>query len=89
MLLKDYLNQEIVGVKLGVDNQGAIALLKNPIIKNRSKHVDIKYHFVREKFNSGLVNVEYVPSEENVADVMTKPIFKNQLVKFHRKLFGN
>jgi hypothetical protein len=88
MLLKDFLNHEIKCVKIGVDNQGAIALVKNPIIKNRSKHIDIKYHFIREKFNTGFVDVVYIPSEDNVADVMTKPFTKNKIDRFRGMLFG-
>ena len=56
----------------------AIALVKNPIIKNRSKHIDIKYHFIREKYNSGFLDVSYIPSGDNVADIMTKQCSKGE-----------
>ena len=58
-------------VKIGVDNQGTIALAKNPINQQRSKHIDVRYHFLRA---SGIVFLRYVPSNENVADVLTKPV---------------
>ena len=75
-------------VKIYMDNQGAIALSKNNIIHNRSKHIDIKYHFIREKVDDGFLELEYVPSESNVSDLMTKPCSKVKLSKFMKLLFG-
>ena len=70
------------------DNQGAIALIKNPIVSNRSKQIDVKHHFVREKFASKFIDVVYVSTDDNVADVFTKPITKNKLLRFRKMLFG-
>ena len=88
MLLSEFFNNEIKCVKIGVDNQGTIALLKNPIIKNRSKHINIKFHFIREKFNDGFLDIVYVPSADNVADLMTKAFTKSKLDHFRKTLFG-
>ena len=63
-----------MSVKFGVDNQGTIALAKNPIHQQRSKHIDVRYHFLRDAVTSGIVDLSYVPSNENVADVLTKPV---------------
>lgn len=71
------------------DNQGAIALAKNPVSRQRCKHVDIKYHFVRSTVNDGKVNLEYCPTSEMLADVMTKPATQFKLVKFTRLMFGD
>lgn len=65
-----------------VDNQGAIALAKNPVYHQKSKHIDIKYHFVRSQIEDRSVELVYVPSDENVADMFTKPISKSKLLKF-------
>ena len=70
------------------DNQGAIALVKNPIISNRSKHIDIKHHFIREKFASKSIDLCYVNTNDNVADLFTKPVTKDKLVRFRTMLFG-
>ena len=70
------------------DNQGAIALSKNPVNRQRSKHIDVRYHFIRAEINSGKVVVEYCPTTDMVADVMTKPATKAKLVKFRDFLFG-
>ena len=81
MLLKSFFIEHNY-VNLYVDNQSAIFLAKNPIIKTRSKHIDIKYHFLREKIKSGIINLNYISTAENVADLMTKPCTKNKLYHF-------
>ena len=54
------------------DNQGAGMLSKNPVYHNRTKHVDIRYHFVRDAVLNGEVVVKYMRTEEMPADVLTK-----------------
>ena len=54
------------------DNQGAQKLAKNPIFHARTKHIDIRHHFVREALEHGLVQLEYLCTEEMIADVLTK-----------------
>ena len=71
-----------VSVILKVDNQGAIALAKNPVHHQRSKHIDIKYHFIRLEVQNGTIDLQYVPSEFNVADMFTKPLSKVKLRNF-------
>jgi hypothetical protein len=56
------------------DNQACIALNKNSLVNARSKHIEIKYHFNREKVESGEVVLKYCPSADMIADVMTKPM---------------
>ena len=58
------------------DNQGAIALVKNPTHHSRSKHIDIQHHFIREKVEEVLIELKYVPTEHMVADVLTKALAK-------------
>lgn len=81
-LFTDMQGCSVNSVCLYVDNQGAIALAKNPIQHQRSKHIDIRYHFVRLEVQRGFVELQYVPSECNVADVFTKPVSKVRLDKF-------
>ena len=70
------------------DNQGTIALAKNPVSRQRWKHVDIKYHFIRSNVNEGKVTLVYCSTEEMVADIMTKPVTKLKLKKFAGIIFG-
>jgi hypothetical protein len=57
-----------------VDNQGAIFLAVNPAHDKRTKHIDIRYHYVREFIEQGHGKIYYIPTNNQVADVMTKPL---------------
>ena len=70
------------------DNQGAISLSKNPVSRQRCKHIDIKYHFLREVLVSGKIDIVYCPTECMVADIFTKPVTKVKLDRFRPILFG-
>lgn len=70
-------------VELKVDNQSSIRLMKSDIINKRSKHIDIKYHFIRDCVQKKIVNVEYCQSDKNIADIFTKPLVKEKFEK-HR-----
>eukprot|EP00253_Pinus_taeda_P021924 PITA_21924 len=56
------------------DNTSAIKISKNPIMHSKTKHIPIKYHFLREQVLEQKVKLEYVPSKEQVADIFTKPL---------------
>ena len=71
------------------DNQGALALIKNPVKHSKAKHIDIRYHFTRECYQNDQVVIDYVPSSDNVADIFTKPPKRNLLVRFEQFLFGH
>ncbi len=75
-------------VKIFEDNQGAIALSKDPVSRQRSKHIDIRDHFVFSALSDGKITIEYCPTEDMVADVMTKPMTKFKMEKFVSYMFG-
>ncbi len=75
--------------KVNGDNKGAIALSKNPVNRQRSKHIDVKYHFICEALSEGKIDVVYRPSENMVADILTKPAAKAKIAKVKRWFFGN
>ena len=60
------------------DNQGCIALAKNPTHHSRTKHIDVQHHFIREKLESGEISLRYCPTEDMVADVLTKALAKER-----------
>ena len=68
------------------DNQGAIALAKNPQFHARTKHIDIQHHFIREKINEGKIELKYVPTAEQVADGLTKALCKDKFLAFRHAL---
>jgi len=86
--LSDMHNNELSpsAVILYGDNQGAIALAKNPVYHGRTKHIDIQHHFVREKVESGDVRLEYIPTEQQIADGLTKPLPKDRFEAFRKAL---
>lgn len=63
---------------LFIDNQSTIKLVKNPVFHKRTKHIDIHYHFIREKLDEKLVKVKYIPSEEQRADILTKAVTRDR-----------
>lgn len=59
---------------LYIDNQSAIQLIKDLRYHCKTKHIDIKYKFIRDNYNNGLFAIEYVQSSEQQADILTKPL---------------
>lgn len=68
------------------DNQGALALTKNPHLHERSKHIDICYHFIRDLTEKGLVSTSYVNTTDMIADGMTKPCQRVAFERFKKQL---
>lgn len=59
-------------IAIHCDNQGALQLVKNPVYHSRSKHIDIRYHHVRDLYRDGLIDLKYCNTNDMVADVLTK-----------------
>ncbi|KAJ0978704.1 hypothetical protein J5N97_014178 [Dioscorea zingiberensis] len=73
-------------VVLKVDNKSAISLCKNPVHHDRSKHVDTRYHFIRECVENGKIAIDYVATEEQLADIMTKSIGLLKFLEMRHKI---
>ena len=56
------------------DNQGAISTAKNPVFHNRTKHIQIRYHFVREAVADNIIDIRYCSTRDMIADIVTKGI---------------
>jgi hypothetical protein len=65
-------SSEVVTIK--VDNISAISLAKNPISHGRSKHIELRYHYLRDQVSKGLLKLEHCRSELQVADILTKSV---------------
>ena len=72
------LNADVAPVKINCDNQAVISMTKNPSHHSKSKHIDVRCHFVREAVVNNKVYVTYCPTGEMLADVFTKPLPKVQ-----------
>ena len=83
-LLSD-LTEKLDCVDIFNDNQSAQKLANNPVFHDRSKHIDISYHFLRDIVSEGTVNLKYLPTSEMIADILTKPL---QYVKNNKFVEG-
>ncbi|KAI3788114.1 hypothetical protein L2E82_00783 [Cichorium intybus] len=77
-LLKDLGLNYKVPISLYCDNQSAILLSLNPVLHERTKHIEIDVHLVRDKVSEGVIKVVKVNSSEQIADILTKPLGVNQ-----------
>lgn len=87
-LMKDITDKMVNLPVLLIDNQSAIQWIKNGLYQSpKGKHIDVKYKFICEKFNNKEINVEYVRSKNQLADIFTKPLPKVAFENL-RKLIG-
>ena len=69
---------ELIGnepIDLHIDNQSAIALIDlDSSVNERSKHIEVRYHWIRNAVRKGLISPSHIPSELNISDILTKPL---------------
>ena len=70
-----------------VDNQPAVTLAKNPVLHDRSKHIDIKFHFLRDYVDGGQIVIEFVETGRQLADILTKSLGRLRFMEL-RKMIG-
>ncbi|GJZ29117.1 zinc finger, CCHC-type containing protein [Tanacetum coccineum] len=85
-LLSEITGWEEERITLKVDNISAITLVKNPVFHGRSKHIDIRYHFIRECIENGHINVEHISGELQRADILTKALPRLKFVTMRQML---
>lgn len=86
-LLADVGYKQMEATQLNIDNQAAIRLLNNPELHHRTKHIDIRLHFIRELKENETIFVKYVDTKQQKADLFTKPL-NNQSLKNNIFLLG-
>lgn len=59
-------------VIIGIDNLAALALAKNPVLHEKTKHIDTRHHFIRQAIHDGLIKLQYINTGDNIADILTK-----------------
>jgi len=70
------------------DNKSALAMARNDSMHNRSKHIDIKHHFIREQVEAGNIAVQWVSSQEQLADILTKTLSSGVFVRLRDQMVG-
>jgi hypothetical protein len=73
-------------IPIHCDNTSPISVSKNPIFHFKTKHILIKYHFLREQVTNQIVQVHYIPTIEQIADIFTKPLAKTPFEYLRQKL---
>ena len=70
-----------------VDNQFALSLAKNPVLHDRSKHIDIKFYFLKDYIDGGQIVIEFVETGRQLADVLTKSLGRLRFTEL-KKMIG-
>jgi hypothetical protein len=84
-LLLGLFRQEVEATVIHCDNQSCIKLSKNPVFHDRSKHIDIRYHFIQDCVQRGAVRLDYIQTDEQMADIFTKAL---NIHKFEKIRWG-
>ena len=69
------------------DNQSALAVVRNLVFHARTKHIEVHYHYVRERLSAGEISLAYVPTQDNLANLFTKAL-PHEKFKAFRKALG-
>jgi hypothetical protein len=69
-----------------VDNKPAIVLAKNPVLHDRSKHIDIKFHFLRDCVDGGELVIEFVKTGRQLADILTKSLGRLRFLELRKMI---
>jgi hypothetical protein len=65
-------------IPIHCDNTSAISVSKNHVFHSKTKHIPMKYHFLREQVTNTIVSLHYIPSKDQIVDIFTKPLAKAQ-----------
>ena len=68
------------------NNHSCVKLSENPVFHDKSKHIEIKYHYIRDMVQRGAVKLQYVATDGHIADVLTKPLARVKFEYFREKL---
>jgi len=85
-LLGELKGKQEGAIKINIDNESAIQLSKNPVFHDRSKHIDVRFHFIRECVEEGRVCVASIGTTEQLADIMTKALARERFCELRTKL---
>jgi hypothetical protein len=83
--LRDY-GYKLTKVPLLCDNESAIRMADNPVEHSRTKHIAIRYHFLRDHQQRGDIEIAYVSTKEQLADIFTKPLDEKTFTKLRHEL---
>jgi hypothetical protein len=85
-LLTDLFDHEMDPTTIHCNNQSCVKLFENPVFHDRSKHIKIKYHYIKDMVQRKTIHVHYLPTHEQIANIFTKPLAKTKFEYFHERL---
>jgi hypothetical protein len=85
-LLSDLFSAELEPTVIHCDKQSCIKLSENPVFHDRSKHIEMRYHYVRDMVQKNILSIQYVLMAEQTVDILTKPLSLTKFVYFRNKL---
>jgi hypothetical protein len=85
-LLSDLFSSELEPTVIHCDNQRCINLSENLVFHDRSKHIEMRYHYVRDMVQKNILSLQYVPTVEQTAYILTKPLSLTKFLYFRDKL---
>jgi hypothetical protein len=71
---------------INCDNNSSVSISKNTVIHSKTKHIPIKYHFLRDRVSQKVVKIVYVDTKEQIADIFTKPFPRSTFENIRQKL---
>ena len=83
--LRDY-GYKLIKVPILCDNESAICMVDNPVEHSRTKHIAIRYHFLRDHQQRGDIEIAYINTKEQLADIFTKPLDEKTFTKLRNEL---
>ena len=78
-----------VPVVIHVDNTGAIDIATTLSCNKRTKHIDVRHHFIRDNYEQGIIAPMHIPTDNNIADIFTKPLGEALFLKHRAKLISD
>ena len=85
-VLADMLGTAVWAPVLKIDNKSTLSIIKNPVLNDRSKHIDVKFHAIREYSETGLIEVQFIGTADQLGDILTKPLGKLKFQELRDKI---
>ena len=84
--MEDFGELQTEATPLKCDNTSAISITKNPVFHQRTKHIERRYHFIKDALQQGIIDLIYCPTKDQVADIFTKSLPKERFNYLRDKL---
>jgi hypothetical protein len=82
----EYVGLDFHHVPLLCDSMSAISVAKNPMLHSRTKHIDVRFHFLRDHYEKGDIELRYIDATRQLADILTKPLDQKPFVHLRGEL---